>query len=63
MARVEIFRRQPENVWLLSECVGLEAACHFHSIDCRGQLAEIYDKVVFEDASGEMVDREGFEPS
>ena len=45
--RVEIFRRQPGGHWLLSEAVGLEAVCHFDSLDCSIPLAEIYAKVTF----------------
>jgi len=45
--RVEVFRRQPGGHWLLSEAVGLEAACHFGSLDCAVALSEIYAKVIF----------------
>lgn len=46
-ARVEVFRRQTGGHWLLSEAVGLEAVCHFESLDCAIPLAEIYAKVTF----------------
>jgi Uma2 family endonuclease len=45
--RVEVFRRQPGGYWLLSEAVGLEAVCHFESLDCAIPLAEIYARVTF----------------
>jgi len=45
--RVEVFRRQPGRHWLLSEAVGLDAVCHFESLDCAVPLAEIYAKVTF----------------
>jgi Uma2 family endonuclease len=45
--RVEVFRRQTDGNWLLSEAIGLEAACRFDSLDCRLALADIYDKVTF----------------
>jgi Uma2 family endonuclease len=45
--RVEVFRRQSGGHWLLSEAVGLEAVCHFESLDCSIPLAEIYSKVTF----------------
>ena len=45
--RVEVFRRQSGGHWLLSEAVGLEAVCHFESLDCAVPLAEIYSKVTF----------------
>jgi Uma2 family endonuclease len=49
--RVEVFRRQPGGHWLLSEFVGLEAAAHFDSLSASVPLAEIYDKVTFEEAA------------
>jgi Uma2 family endonuclease len=45
--RVEVFRRQPGGHWLLSEAVGLEAVCHFESLECAVPLAEIYANVTF----------------
>ena len=48
--RVEVFRRQPGGHWLLSEFVGIEAACRFESVDASVALAEIYDKVAFDAA-------------
>ena len=45
--RVEVFRRQPGGHWLLSEAIGIEAVCHFESLDCAVPLAEIYAKVAF----------------
>jgi Uma2 family endonuclease len=47
--RVEVFRRQPSGDWLLSESIGLEATCRFDSVGCQIPLAEIYDKVSFEE--------------
>jgi Uma2 family endonuclease len=45
--RVEVFRRQVGGHWLLSEAIGLEAVCHFESLDCAVPLSEIYAKVTF----------------
>ena len=45
--RVEVFRRQSGGEWLLSESVGLDAACRFDSVDCALALGEVYDKVTF----------------
>lgn len=45
--RVEVFRRQPDGHWLLSEAFGLETACRFECLDCSLALADIYDKVTF----------------
>ena len=46
---VEIFRRQSGGGWLLSEFTGLDTACRFESVDCTIPLAEIYDKITFEE--------------
>jgi len=45
--RAEVFRRQPGGHRLLSEAVGLEAVCHFDSLDCATPLSEIYAKATF----------------
>src|ERR1700733_11179982 len=45
--RVEVFRRQRDGHWLLSEAFGLESVCRFDSLDCSLALADIYDKVTF----------------
>ena len=45
--RVEVFRRQRDRHWLLSEAFGLESVCRFDSLDCSLALAGIYDKVTF----------------
>ena len=47
--RVEVYRRQTGNEWLLSESIGLDAACTFRSIDCSVSLADVYDKATFEE--------------
>ena len=46
--RVEIFRRQTSGDWLLSEALGLEAVCHFDSVDSSVKLSEIYANVTFD---------------
>jgi Uma2 family endonuclease len=46
-ARVEVFRRQPDAHWLLSEFAGLDSACRFESLQVSIPLTEIYNKVVF----------------
>ena len=45
---VEIFRRQDQNKWLLTEFAGWEAICRFESLDCEIPIAEIYEDVKFE---------------
>ena len=45
--RVEIFRRQPDSRWLLSEFVGLNGTCRFESAPCTIPLADVYEEVPF----------------
>ena len=45
--RVEIFRRQTDGEFKLSESAGLEKDCFFPSIGCRIAMAEIYLNVTF----------------
>lgn len=47
-ARAEQYVRQPDNTWLLSDAVGLEASLELRSIYCRLSLADVYEKVSFE---------------
>jgi Uma2 family endonuclease len=42
---VDRYVRQPDNQWLLAEWDGLQSQVHLTSIDCRVEMAEIYDKV------------------
>ena len=46
---IEVFRRQASGDWLMSESTGLDTACRFESVDCTIPLAEIYDKITFEE--------------
>jgi Uma2 family endonuclease len=48
--RIEIFRRQPTGDWLLSEYAGKEAIWRFASVNCEIALADVYDRIVFEEA-------------
>ncbi len=40
--RVEVYRRQPEDRWLLTTYTGLDANCPLESIDCTIPLSDIY---------------------
>ena len=46
-ARVEKYVRHGDGFWLLSEAVGINSEIEFSSIECKIQLAEIYDKIDF----------------
>lgn len=46
-ARVEKYVRHGDGFWLLSEAVGIDSEIDFSSIDCALSLAEIYDKINF----------------
>ena len=48
-ARVEVYRRQDGEHWLLSEFAGMEASARFNSVEASVPLAEIYDKVRFDE--------------
>lgn len=45
--RVERFRRQANNQWILNESIGTDAVLSLESVDCQIPLKEIYDKVDF----------------
>jgi Uma2 family endonuclease len=41
----ELFRRQPDSTWVLTEASSLDAVLHLESVDCRLALSDIYDQV------------------
>jgi Uma2 family endonuclease len=49
--RVEVFRRQAEGQWLLTEFLGVNVSCRLTSLDCEVPLAGIYAKVTFKPES------------
>ncbi len=48
-ARIEKYIRQGDGFWVLSEAVGVVSSIMFESIDCPISLAEVYDKIDFEE--------------
>lgn len=48
-ARIEKYIRQGDGFWVLSEAVGIESSIMFESIDCPISLAEVYDKIDFDE--------------
>ncbi len=50
---IEHFTRQSNDQWLMTELVGLESELHIASIDCRLKLADIYDRIDFDDPNVE----------
>lgn len=48
-ARIEKYIRQGDGFWVLSEAVGVGSSITFESIDCPISLAEVYDKIDFEE--------------
>jgi Uma2 family endonuclease len=48
---IEVFSKSPSVQWVLSEYTGLDTTCRLDSVDCSIPLAEIYNKVVFEETS------------
>ena len=51
---VEHYARQPDGRWLLTEADGSEGAIHLASIACDLALADVYEKVDFEDEESRM---------
>jgi Uma2 family endonuclease len=45
-AQIEVYTRQPNQQWLLSEASGVAATIDLPAINCRLVLAEVYEKVV-----------------
>ncbi|MCI0353114.1 MAG: Uma2 family endonuclease, partial [Acidobacteriales bacterium] len=50
-ARLEHYARQPDGQWLLADFTGLDATLTLPSIGCTLALADVYEKVTFEDES------------
>ncbi len=48
--RIERYTRQPDNQWLLADAVGLDASIELVSIGCALALADVYEKVSFEES-------------
>ena len=53
---LEVFERQEEERWLLSEYRGLKSIASLPSIGCKLQLDEVYDRIDFEQAEQEVED-------
>jgi Uma2 family endonuclease len=49
--RIEVFLRQPEGKWILTEFVGMDAVCRLASLDCSIPLETVYDGVGLESPS------------
>lgn len=49
--RIERFTRQADGAWLFTECIGLAAVMTLESIQCQLPLAEVYDRVEFDEPS------------
>jgi Uma2 family endonuclease len=49
-ARVEVFRRQPEGKWILSDFAGPDAVCKLETVDCGIPLSAIYHGVTFKES-------------
>jgi Uma2 family endonuclease len=47
--QIEHFTRQPNDEWLLSDAANLDAAIQLPSIQCQLALADVYEKVTFEE--------------
>lgn len=47
---IERYLRQPSGEWLLADATGLDARIELSSIGCTLALADVYEKVTFEDS-------------
>lgn len=43
---IELFERQPDGRWLLSEAKGLDASMSLTAVDCDLDLAAVYERVI-----------------
>jgi Uma2 family endonuclease len=50
---IEHFARQAEETWLFSEVKSMAAALELPSIGCTLAVADIYEKVIFDDTDGQ----------
>jgi Uma2 family endonuclease len=48
--RIERYLRQPNREWLFADAVGLDASLEFTSVGCTLALADVYDKINFEES-------------
>jgi Uma2 family endonuclease len=48
--RVEVYKRQLDHRWLLTEFAGPDAVCRFESLDLGVALADIYHNISFDEA-------------
>lgn len=53
-ARIEKYVKQGDGFWVLSDAVGVESSIIFESIDCNISLAEVYDKIDFDEPEDEI---------
>lgn len=51
--RIEQYIRQPSGDWLWHEATGLEGTIRLPSIECELKLAEVYDRVAFDESQSE----------
>ena len=54
---LELFERQENGYWRLSERKGLDSSLPLPSIGCELQLAEVYDRIDFEQRAQEVEER------
>jgi Uma2 family endonuclease len=48
--RIERYLRQPNCEWLYADAVGLDASLELTSVGCTLALADVYDKINFEES-------------
>jgi Uma2 family endonuclease len=51
-AHIEVYTRRDDQTWQLTEATGLHSTIELSAIECRLELAEVYDKVALEQNEG-----------
>jgi Uma2 family endonuclease len=52
--RIEVFRKQPDGLWLYQSCPPSPSPLHLEAIDCTLDLDDVYRKVEIEEASPDL---------
>ena len=54
---IDHYHRQEDGTWALRALEGLEAHLHRETIGCRVPLADVYERLVFPQAEGDLTPR------
>ena len=54
---IDYYHRQEDGTWVLRTLEGLQAHVHLGTIGCTVSLADVYERIVFPQAEGELTSR------